>query len=89
MKNKLTFLLICGIAMIMAACGGSSNGKPMSGTKLAEYNEMVTKIQTIENLLADIYGMEASDALQLSQLADQLYYSLPVSGTQRSSQDNG
>ena len=80
MKNKLTFLLICGIAMIMAACGGSSNGKPMSGTKLAEYNEMVTKIQTIENLLADIYGMEASDALQLSQLADQLYYTYDANG---------
>ena len=73
MKNKLTFLLISGIAMMMAACGGSSNGKPMSGAQLAEYNETVAKVQKIENLLADISGMEASDALQLSQLADQLY----------------
>lgn len=73
MKNKLTYPLICCIAMMMAACSGSSNGKPMSGDKLTEYNETVTKIQTIENLLCDINGMEASDALQLSQLADQLY----------------
>ncbi len=30
MKNKLTFPLICCIAITMAACGGSSKGKPMS-----------------------------------------------------------
>ena len=80
MKNKLTYPLICCIAMMMAACSGSSNGKPMSGDKLTEYNETVTKIQTIENLLADINGMEASDALQLSQLADQLYYTYDTNG---------
>ena len=80
MKNKLTFLLISGIAMMMAACGGSSNGKPMSGAQLAEYNETVAKVQKIENLLADISGMEASDALQLSQLADQLYYTYDTNG---------
>ena len=45
MKNKLTFLLICGIAMMMAACSGSSKGKPMSGDKLTEYNETVAKVQ--------------------------------------------
>ena len=67
MKNKLTFLLICCIAMMMAACGGSSNGKPLSNAKLAEYNETVAKVQQIENLLCDINGMEASEALQLSQ----------------------
>ena len=80
MKNKLTSVLICGIAITMVACGGSSKGKPMSGTKLAEYNETVTKVQTIENLLCDINGMEASDALQLSQLADQLYYTYDTNG---------
>ena len=80
MKNKLTSILICGIAMMMAACSGSSNGKPMSGTQLAEYNETVTKVQTIENLLCDINGMEASDALQLSQLADQLCYTYDANG---------
>ena len=80
MKNKLTYPLICCIAMMMAACSGLSNGKPMSGDKLTEYNETVTKIQTIENLLADINGMEASDALQLSQLADQLYYTYDSKG---------
>ena len=57
MKNKLTFLLICGIAMMMAACSGSSKGKPMSGDKLTEYNETVAKVQQIENLLCDINGM--------------------------------
>ena len=74
MKNKLTFLLICGIAMMMAACSGSSKGKPMSGDKLTEYNETVAKVQQVENLLCDINGMEPNDAIQLSQLADQLYY---------------
>ena len=28
MKNKLTYPLICCIAMMMVACSGSSNGKP-------------------------------------------------------------
>ena len=80
MKNKLTFLLICGIAMMMAACSGSSKGKPMSGDKLTEYNETVAKVQQIENLLCDINGMEASDALQLSQLANQLCYTYDTNG---------
>ena len=80
MKNKLTFLLLCGIAITMVACSGSSNGKPMSGARLTEYNETVAKVQKIENLLADINGMEASDALQLSQLADQLCYTYKENG---------
>ena len=80
MKNKLTYPLICCIAMMMAACSGSSNGKPMSGDKLTEYNETVAKVQKIENLLCDINGMEASDALQLSQLADQLCYTYDANG---------
>ena len=80
MKNKLTFLLICSIAITMVACSGSSNGKPMSGAILTEYNETVAKVQKIENLLCDINGMEASDALQLSQLADQLYYTYDTNG---------
>ena len=80
MKNKLTSILICGITMMMAACSGSPNGKPMSGAILTEYNETVAKVQKIENLLCDINGMEASDALQLSQLADQLYYTYDTNG---------
>ena len=80
MKNKLTSVLICGIAMMMAACGGSSNGKPMSSARLTEYNETVAKVQQIENLLCEVNGMEASDALQLSQLADQLYYTYDTNG---------
>ena len=80
MKNKLTSVLICGIAITMVACGGSFKGKPMSGDKLTEYNETVAKVQKIENLLCDINGMEASDALQLSQLADQLYYTYDTNG---------
>ena len=86
MKNKL--LLICVIAMMMAACSGSSKGKPMSGDKLTEYNETVAKVQTIENLLCDINGMEASDALQLSQLADQLYYTYDTNGLDSASLAN-
>ena len=74
MKNKITIPLIFGIAIMMVACVWTPKGQPMSGTQLAEYNETVAKVQKIENLLCDINGMEANDALQLSQLADQLYY---------------
>ena len=72
MKNKITIPLIFGIAIMMVACVWTPKGQPMSGTQLAEYNETVAKVQKIENLLCDINGMEASDALQLSHLADQL-----------------
>ena len=80
MKNKLIFSLICGIAIVMTACGGTSSSKPMSGAKLAEYNETVAKVQQVENLLADIYGMEPNEALQLSHLADQLCYTYNAEG---------
>ena len=88
MKNKLISILICSIAMMMAACGGSSNDKPMSGDKLTEYNETVAKVQQIENLLCEVNGMEASDALQLSQLADQLYYTYDTNGLDSASTAN-
>lgn len=74
MKNKLMFSLICSIAIIMVACGGSSERKPMSGQQLAEYNELVSNVQQVENLLCNVEGMESSDALQLLHLASQLQY---------------
>lgn len=80
MKNNLTILLVCGIAITMAACDGASKGKPMSGVQLAEYNETVAKVQQIENLLCEINGMESSDAIQLSQLANQLCYTYDTNG---------
>ena len=80
MKNKNTIPLIFGIAIMMVSCVWTPKGQPMSGTQLAEYNETVAKVQKIENLLCDINGMEASDALQLSQLADQLYYTYNAGG---------
>ena len=80
MKNKITIPLIFGIAIMMVACVWTPKGQPMSGTQLAEYNETVAKVQKIENLLCDINGMEANDALQLSQLADQLYYTYNAEG---------
>ena len=80
MKNNITIPLIFGIAIMMVACVWTPKGQPMSGTQLAEYNETVAKVQKIENLLYDIDGMEASDALQLSQLADQLYYTYNAEG---------
>ena len=80
MKNKNTIPLIFGIAIMMVSCVWTPKGQPMSGTQLAEYNETVAKVQKIENLLCDINGMEASDALQLSQLADQLYYTYNAEG---------
>ena len=85
MINKFTIPLICGIAIIMSACTGSSKGKPMSGVDLIEYNETVAKVQKIEDLLCDINGMEAGDALKLSQLADQLYYTYDTNGLDSSS----
>lgn len=80
MKNKITIPLILGIAIMMVACVWTPKGQPMSGTQLAEYNETMAKVQKIENLLCDINGMEANDALQLSQLADQLYYTYNAEG---------
>ena len=80
MKNKLTFPLICGIAIVMAACGGSSNGKPMSDAQLTKYTETAAKVQQVENLLDVIPQMEADEILQLSQLADQLCYTYNASG---------
>ena len=80
MKNKFTFSIICGIAIVMAACGRSSNGKPMSGAKLAEYNETEAKVQQVENLLDVVPHMEADEILQLSQLADQLCYTYKENG---------
>ena len=80
MKNKFTFSIICGISILMTACGGSSNGTPMSAAQLAEYNETVAKVQQIENLLCAINGMEPNDAIQLSQLANQLCYTYNASG---------
>lgn len=80
MKNKITFPLICGIAVVMAACGGSSNGKPMSDAQLTKYTEIAAKVQQVENLLDVIPQMEADEILQLSQLADQLYYTYDTNG---------
>lgn len=74
--NKCVAAFICGIAIIMVACGGTSEGKPISGQQLAEYQETIAKVQKVEDLLCEINGMkmDATDALQLSQLADQLCY---------------
>lgn len=80
MKNKITFPLICGIAILMAACGGSSNGKPMSDDQLTKYTEIAAKVQQVENLLDVIPQMEADEILQLSQLADQLYFTYDTNG---------
>lgn len=74
--NKCVTAIICGIAIVMAGCGGASNGKPMSGQQLAEYQETIANVQKVEDLLCEINGMkmDASDALHLSQLANQLCY---------------
>ena len=79
MTNKFLFPIICSIAIMMAACGGSSNGNPMSA-QLAEYNETVAKVQQVENLLDVVPNMEADDILQLSHLADQLCYTYNAEG---------
>ena len=53
MKNKLTFLLICGIAMMMAACSGSSNGKPMLN---ASYRKIkMLGLPVYESTIVDSY----------------------------------
>ena len=80
MTNKFLFPIICSIAIMMAACGGSSNGNPMSAAQLAEYNETVAKVQQVENLLDVVPNMEADDILQLSHLADQLCYTYNAEG---------
>ena len=65
---------------MMAACGGSSNGNPMSAAQLAEHNETVAKVQQVETLLDVVPNMEADDILQLSHLADQLCYTYNAEG---------
>ena len=80
MTNKFLFPIICSIAIMMAACGGSSNGNPMSAAQLAEYNETMAKVQQVENLLDVVPNMEADDILQLSHLADQLCYTYNAEG---------
>ena len=80
MNNKLTFPLICAIAIVMAACGGSSNGKPMSDAQLTKYNKTEAKVQQVESMLDVIPKMEADEILQLSQLADQLHYTYDANG---------
>ena len=88
MTNKFLFPIICSIAIMMAACGGSSNGNPMSAAQLAEYNETVAKVQQVENLLDVVPNMEADDILQLSHLADQLCYTYNAEGLDSASIDN-
>ena len=80
MTNKFLFPIICSIAIMMAACGGSSNGNPMSAAQLAEHNETVAKVQQVETLLDVVPNMEADDILQLSHLADQLCYTYNAEG---------
>ena len=80
MTNIRIILLVLVTTALLTSCGNMSNGKPMSGADLIEYNETVAKVQQVETLLADINGMEASDALQLSQLADQLCYTYDANG---------
>ena len=80
MKNKFIFSIICGISILVTACGSSSNGKPMSAAQLAEHNETVAKVQQVENLLDVVPNMEADDILQLSHLADQLCYTYNAEG---------
>ena len=80
MTNKFLFPIICSIAIMMAACGGSSNGNPMSAAQLAEYNETMAKVQQVENLLDVVPKMETDEILQLSQLADQLHYTYDANG---------
>ena len=80
MKNKLTFPIICGIAMMMTSCGGSSNGKPMSDAQLMKYNKTEAKVQQVESMLDVVPKMNADEILQLSQLADQLHYTYDANG---------
>ena len=66
MKNKFIFSIICGISILVTACGSSSNGKPMSAAQLAEHNETVAKVQQVETLLDVVPNMEADDIIQRS-----------------------
>ena len=56
--NKCVTAIICGIAIVMAGCGGASNGKPISGQQLAEYQETIAKVQKVEDLLCEINGVK-------------------------------
>ena len=76
--KKILLFVISIIALV--SCNSSSKNKALTGNELVKYNETVGKVQQIENLLCDINGMEASDAIQLSQLAEQLCYTYDAKG---------
>ena len=76
--KKILFYAISIIALV--SCNSSSKNKALSGKDLEKYNETVAKVQQVENLLCDIHGMEANDAIQLSQLAEQLCYTYDAKG---------
>ena len=80
MTNIRLILIISAAIGLLTSCGNMSNGKPMSGAKLAEYNETKAKVQQVENLLDVVPHMEADEILQLSQLADQLCYTYKENG---------
>ncbi len=74
-------ILLYAISIIaLVSCNSSSKNKALSGKDLEKYNETVAKVQQVENLLCDIHGMEANDAIQLSQLAEQLCYTYDAKG---------
>ena len=84
--KKILLFVISIIALV--SCNSSSKNKALSGKDLEKYNETVAKVQQVENLLCDIHGMEANDAIQLSQLAEQLCYTYDAKGLDSASVAN-
>ena len=51
MTNIRLILIISAAIGLLTSCGNISNGKPMSGAKLAEYNETKAKVHPADFLL--------------------------------------
>ena len=71
MKHSSTLFLILAL---MASCTHANKQRPMNESERAEYQQVQQKIMEVEHLLNDFAGMEATDALEFLQLANQLDY---------------
>ena len=76
MKKYPIFMIL----LALASCTFAPKTQPLSGEQLEMHNRILAQVQEVENLLDNISNMEAIDALQLSQLANQLYYTYNADG---------
>ena len=80
-KLSLYFVLL-----VFASCNLKPHLKPLAGEDLALYNKTVEQVATIEELLCEVNGMLANEALQLYALASELQYTYDYQSLDSASQ---